>query len=98
MPIRQKIVFKEVNAAASSVTKNICGAGVEKKNVKRFAKDRMNTAVRKYIKRLDGSPIVILNGIPPLIPHDCLPTHWPATIETAIVLAQKVFAMQGRRC
>jgi hypothetical protein len=61
-----------------------------KKNVKRFTKDRMNTAVRKYIKRFGG--IIFLGGIPPLIPHDCLPTRWPVNTETALILAQKVAA------
>jgi hypothetical protein len=62
---------------------------------KRCAKDRMNTAARKYVKRF--GVVVFFGGIPPLIPHDCLPTRWPATIETAVVLAQKVEAMQGRQ-
>jgi hypothetical protein len=48
----------------------------------------MNTAVRKYIKRFGG--IIFLAGIPPLIPHDCLPTRWPVNAETGLLLAQKV--------
>ena len=63
-----------------------------KKNVKRFARDRLNTAARRYIKRFGG--VVLLHGLPPLIPHDCLPVRWPATAETALILAQKVAAYQ----
>ena len=65
-----------------------------KKDAKRSAKDRMNTAVRRYVKRFGGT--VLLHGLPPLLPHDCLPTGWPVNAETALVLAQKVSAEQGK--
>jgi hypothetical protein len=61
----------------------------------RNARRHINRAAQRYIKRFGG--IIFLDGIPPLIPHDCLLTRWPATIETAVVLAQKVSEIQGRQ-
>jgi hypothetical protein len=66
-----------------------------RRNVKRFARDRLNTAVRRLTKRLDGKPLVFLGGLPPLIPHDCFPTRWPVNAETALLLAQKAYELQG---
>jgi hypothetical protein len=76
--------------------KRHCKECARLRDLKHGAIDRLNTAVRKYIKRFGG--IIFLGGIPPFIPHDCMPKRWPATIETAVVVAQKVSAMQGRRC
>lgn len=52
----------------------------------------MKQAAKRLTKRLDGSPIVFLYGLPPLIPHDCMPTRWPVNTDTALLLAQKVAA------
>ena len=40
-------------------------------------------------KRLSCTPLILLNDIPPLIPHACLPSKWPPTTSTAAILAQK---------
>jgi hypothetical protein len=60
---------------------------------KALAQKRMNTAARKYVKRF--GKIVFFNGVPPLISHKRLPKRWPATVETALLLAQEASAMQG---
>jgi hypothetical protein len=60
------------------------------------AESRLHTAARRLAQRLDGEPLVFLYGLPPLISHDCFPTGWPATIETAVALTEKVFEMQWR--
>ena len=55
----------------------------------------LNTAVRRYIKRFGG--VVFLHDLPPLLPHDSLPVRWPATAETALLLAKKASEIQGSR-
>jgi hypothetical protein len=55
--------------------------------------DHMGHAVRRYTKRY-GAPIA-LNGLPPIIPHDCMPTRWPVTAETAHLLVQRALAASG---
>ena len=59
---------------------------------KQRAQMRMDTAAKRLIKRLGGKPLILLDGIPPLLPHGCLPARWPANETTATLLAQKVLA------
>jgi hypothetical protein len=68
-----------------------------RKNVKQFARDRLNTAVRRLTKRLNGSPLLFLYGLPPIIPHDCFPTRWPVNEKTALLLAQHTQTSQRAR-
>jgi hypothetical protein len=51
----------------------------------------------KAAKNYKHKPLIMLHGLPPFMAWKSLPTGWPATIETAVVLARKVFAMQGRQ-
>ena len=46
-------------------------------------------------KKLSHMPLVLLYGVPPLLPHKSLPSRWPASIQTAAILSQKVLAIQG---
>ena len=68
-----------------------------KKDGKRHCKEceRQHESMRRAVKKLSRTPLILLNNILPLIPHDCLPSKWPPTIETAAILAQKVSAKQA---
>ncbi len=61
----------------------------------RSIQKRLSAAARKYIKRFGG--VVFLHDLPPLIPHKSLPSGWPATTETALLLARKISEIQGSR-
>src|SRR5271165_6605717 len=47
-------------------------------------------------QRFSHKPLVLLNGVPPLVPWNSVPKTWPANEKTAAILAQKVLAKQAR--
>ena len=59
------------------------------RETKRAPQRNMDRAVKRF-----KHPLILLNGIPPLIPWKSLPARWPETAETAAVLARK--AMEQR--
>ena len=80
-----------------------CGSGYTPEN-SHYAKNgwrsckecmRQRGSMNHAAKRLSHTPLILLNGIPPLIPWKSLPSRWPPTTITAAILAQK--AWQFRR-